>query len=106
VNPRHLFLGTHDDNMADMVSKNRQARGAKLARRKMPSGDEHYSRKNPERLARGESHGQARVTEGDVRVIRERYKDGEKLSQLARDFRITYQAVGRIVRREVWKSIV
>ncbi len=27
INPYHLFLGTHDDNMADKVAKNRQARG-------------------------------------------------------------------------------
>ena len=26
INPEHLFLGTNADNMADMVSKNRQAR--------------------------------------------------------------------------------
>lgn len=25
-NPKHLFVGTHSDNMADKVSKNRQAR--------------------------------------------------------------------------------
>ena len=27
INPRHLFLGTHEDNVADKVSKNRQAKG-------------------------------------------------------------------------------
>lgn len=34
VNPDHLFLGTHDDNMKDAVRKNR-----------FPKGDNHYMRK-------------------------------------------------------------
>ena len=46
--PDHIFLGTHNDNMADMVNKGRG---------KHVCGDEHFSRKHPERLARGDRNG-------------------------------------------------
>lgn len=105
VNPEHLFLGTHQDNMTDKVRKNRQARGIALAHRQMPAGDDHYSRQTPERLARGERHGQSRVTAEDVVSIRHRASEGESLVSIARTFGVTYQAIGRIVRREVWKSV-
>ena len=35
VNPEHLFLGTTDDNMADMVAKGRSARGERHGRAKI-----------------------------------------------------------------------
>lgn len=35
VNPDHLVLGTHNDNMSDMVKRNRQARGEKTGNNKL-----------------------------------------------------------------------
>jgi len=46
VNPGHLFLGTTQDNTADRHAKNRDA-----------SGERHYARREPWRLARGDRSG-------------------------------------------------
>ena len=35
VSPKHLFLGTRDENMKDMVKKNRQAKGVLNGRNKL-----------------------------------------------------------------------
>lgn len=72
----HLFLGSDKDNVADMLSKGRQARGATHGSRTKPEcvprgdrngirkhpeclkrGDEHWTRIKPERLARGDKSG-------------------------------------------------
>jgi predicted DNA-binding protein (UPF0251 family) len=58
VNPDHLFLGTHDVNMSDMVTKGRSA-----------SGGRNVSTKHPEKF-RGVRNGRAKLTEDDVRAIR------------------------------------
>lgn len=39
VNPDHLFLGTQSDNMADCVTKDRQAKGAQLPHAKFTDAD-------------------------------------------------------------------
>lgn len=61
VNPDHLFVGTHADNMADRNAKGRQSRGDRHPARAHPErlsrGDDHYSRTHPEKLARGTRNG-------------------------------------------------
>lgn len=41
-NPKHLFFGTHQDNMDDKASKGRQ-----------PAGDQHWTHRTPELLKKG-----------------------------------------------------
>lgn len=82
VNPAHLELGTHADNMRDKVDRGRQSR--------LP----------------GEQHGRAKLTEGDVRTIRTAFGDGGvTVTALARQFGVGRSAIGRIVRCESWKHI-
>lgn len=84
---RHLFLGTRQDNTADMVQKGRQARGDRLDNC-------------------GEANGRAMLTEANVLEIRARYAEGGVLQrELAVDFGVSVWLVGRIVRRELWTHL-
>jgi len=78
VNPSHLFLGSHKDNMADMVAKGF--------------------------APRGENHGSAKLTEKQVLFIRSHYP---KLTQIhmARMFGLSQSGIGRVVRRKTWIHI-
>jgi len=80
-NPDHLFLGTRSDNMRDCVQKNR-----------LNVGDR-----------RGTNNGRAKLSEEQVREIRECYaKGGVSQSQLAAKFNIWQTHISRIIRRQAW----
>lgn len=85
VNPHHLFLGTHADNMGDMARKGRA-----------PA---------PGKGKNGESHPNATVTDAIARAILERHAQGERQNDLAREYKIGKGVVHRIVRRVSWKHI-
>lgn len=98
VNPRHLWLGTYQDNAND---RERKGRG------NQPRGDRNGMRLYPEKLLRGSTHPNAKLTEVDVGNIRQRFADGGiTKTELARDYHVTDVLIGKIVRGESWKHIL
>jgi len=81
VNPEHLFIGTHQDNMKDKVAKGRG---------------------NP---PVGERHGQAKITEDSVREIKSLYKAKVSQGSLAKRFGVCQQQISRIVTGKRWRHI-
>ena len=79
INPEHLFLGTHTDNMHDMKEKGR--------------------------AQRGESHHRARLTEEEVKKIRNEYVPWDKnhsIRVLAKKYKIGTTGIFDVVRRKSW----
>ena len=81
-NPAHLFLGTNDDNVADKVSKGRQARTI------------------------GESHPMVKLTEALVLSIRaERADTGISYNKLGAKHGISKRQAMRIVAGKSWAHL-
>ena len=79
VNPRHLVLGTHKDNMRDMTSRGRACKG----------NDHHLSK----------------LTEAVVATIRREHANGVSKSALGWRYGVTPHTIGHIVRRITWKHV-
>lgn len=90
VRDAHLIDGTPKDNVRDRDSRGR---------------GKHWPT-TPERRARGDRHGRAKVTEADVRAIRLAYANGEaSQSQIGARYGITQAVVGRIINRKSWAHV-
>jgi len=81
VNPEHLFLGTHKDNMADMVNKGHSD------------------------TSRGEQKHSAKITELDVIKIRILVRNGAKQKDIASQFGLHPGSISVIVKRINWKHV-
>jgi HNH endonuclease/NUMOD4 motif len=56
-------------------------------------------------MPRGEGHHNARVTEDEVREIRQKHAAGASQGRLSRHYGLTRQAVGSIITRRTWAHI-
>lgn len=120
VRPSHLFLGDNADNMADRDRKGRNSKGDSHWSRTNPEliarGDRNGARTHPERLARGprlhpekcargERIGRAVLTEEVVRQIRAARANGETQRSIANRLGIGLSAVKHVDAGRVWKHV-
>lgn len=51
-------------------------------------------------------HPVAKLTADSVRLIREQYKNGKSLTQLASVYNVSFANIGKVCRRETWKHVL
>lgn len=71
-NPDHLEVGTHADNARDKIDRGRNV------------------------VFRGAAHSMAKLTEADVRAIRQRRASGETYPSIAKDYPVSTGQVRRV----------
>lgn len=82
VNPEHLVLGSHKDNVQDRIIRGRSHRPT------------------------GVLHPRSKLTEAQVRAIREEYKiPGTRYKHLAEKYAISEKQVGNIINRKLWDHL-
>ncbi len=88
VNPRHLFLGTNQDNIKDSMEKGRRKRA--------------YA----PRPWRENMVTNSKLTEDDVRTIRKRLLDGPRqMRRLSREFGVSHTAIRMIALGKRWRFV-
>lgn len=80
VNPEHLFLGTHDDNMKDMAKKGRGKSGRKP----------------------GQKHGICKLTDDLVRKIR---ADNRYQRLIAKELGVSQTTISNVKLGKIWTHV-
>lgn len=85
VRPSHLFLGTHDENMADARDKSRTTKG------------------RPRLYFRGVSNPKAKLTPEAAAEIRRRYVRRKGVGDLAREFGVSAVTIRKVASGNQWQ---
>jgi len=93
-NPAHLFAGTNTDNVKDCVLKGRNTK---------MFGASNGTHTKPETLQRGSAHHQSKLTEDDVRAIRNDSRSGKYIGA---DYGVSSVVVNEIKARKSWTHVL
>lgn len=108
-NPAHLWLGTPIDNLRDASAKGRIPRGenshATRHPERMARGSRNGKYTKPEQTPRGSCHGNSKLVEADIPIIRARRASGEGPGPIARDYGVAPLAIWMIVTGRSWKHV-
>lgn len=80
VNPAHLWVGTHAENIADRDAK--------------------------KRFAKGEGHGSHKLTDVEVLEIRARHTAGATFCGMARDYGVSRVSIRAVVMGVYWRHLL
>ncbi len=110
VNDAHLYRGTNQDNMADMVRRGRAATGERNSSHLYPErvarGIRNGAYTHPERVLKGSASGNAKLTEAKVLDMRQQFNVGNiSRKELAIIFGVSYELVVKIINRSQWRHI-
>jgi hypothetical protein len=86
VNPHHLWLGTHGENMKDASEKGRI--------------------KGPDEAnVIGEDVGKAKLTEEEVKQLRKDHKQGVELKDLGKKYGINWSYASKVANGDYWSHV-
>tara|TARA_R110000803_G_scaffold197399_2_gene260925 strand:- start:153 stop:638 length:486 start_codon:yes stop_codon:yes gene_type:complete len=85
-NPSHLFLGTNQDNVNDMIRKGRNSKPPR----------------NPHIV--GSAHPLSKLTEEQAVLIRHMYSSGSLQKDIAKQFGVAHQTISKVVRNKRYKN--
>ena len=82
VNPKHLFIGEHADNMKDMAKKGRRAG-----------------------IGVGSCNGNSKLNESQVKEIKSKLAKGARRKALSEEYNICLSMIDRIIDGKAWKHV-
>lgn len=91
VNPSHLFVGTHQDNMKDCHQKGR-----------VRSGNRHPFKLRPECVPKGMLRGNVKLTNDSVKEIRTRTKP---VRFYVESIGVCESTIYKVIRGEIWNHV-